>query len=67
MMSPTSDALNTGGSVVNAFISTNCTIRKGPFEGHRLAFEYGVPIYQNLNGIQMWGRNTLLLGWQASF
>lgn len=67
MMSPTSDALNTGGSVVNAFVGTSCTIRKGPFEGHRLALEYGVPLYQNLNGIQMWGRNTLLLGWQASF
>lgn len=67
MMSPASNALNSGAEVVNAFVGTNYTIRKGPFEGHRLALQYGVPLYHHLNGIQMLSQNTLLLGWQASF
>jgi hypothetical protein len=67
IMSPTSNALNSGSEVVNAFVGTSCTIRKGAFEGHRLALEFGIPVYQHLKGIQMWGRNTLLLGWQANF
>ncbi|WPP47986.1 transporter [Catalinimonas niigatensis] len=67
MMSPASNALNSGNEVVNAFVGTSCTIRKGLFEGHRLALEYGIPLYQHLNGIQMLSQNTLLLGWQASF
>ena len=67
MMSPASNALNTGSESVNAFVGTSFTIRKGTLEGHRLALEFGVPVYQQMNGIQMWSRNTLLLGWQASF
>ncbi len=67
MMSPTSDALNSGGKQLNAFVGANFSIGKEVFKGHRLGIEYGLPLYQNLNGIQMQGKGTLLAGWQVAF
>jgi len=35
--------------------------------GHRLALEFGVPLYQHLDGPQLESDYRLTLGWQYSF
>jgi hypothetical protein len=40
--------------------------QRGAICGHRLAAEFGVPVYQNLNGPQMETDWTLTVGWQKT-
>jgi hypothetical protein len=67
MMAPTSDAFNTGGEILNSFLGSSIAFNKGALRGQRLAMEYGIPLYQNLNGIQMQTKGNLIVGWQFSF
>lgn len=67
MMSPSSDAINSGSQAVTSFLGTSLSIPKGLLKGHRLALEFGVPLYQEVNGIQMQAKNTLIAGWQLAF
>ncbi|MEO1259957.1 MAG: transporter [Bacteroidota bacterium] len=62
MMSPTSDAINFGGEQVNGFIGLNAYVPSGFLKGLRFGIEYGQPLYQNWNGIQMNQNNLLTLG-----
>ena len=39
----------------------------GITKGHRLSFEFGVPLYQNLNGPQMETDYQFIVGWQKGF
>jgi len=49
MMAPTNDPANSGGTRVDVFAGIS-----GHFSPeHMLSFELGVPIYQDLNGVQM--------------
>ncbi len=41
--------------------------QRGGLRGHRLAFELGVPVYQDLNGPQLETNWTATLGWQLAF
>jgi hypothetical protein len=61
-MSPTSDAINFGGEQVNGFVGLNTYIPNGILKGIRIGVEYGQPLYQNWNGIQMNRGNRLTLG-----
>ena len=62
MMSPTSDALNFGGEQISGFIGLNAYVPNGFLKGLRIGVEYGQPLYQNWNGIQMDRNNLLTLG-----
>lgn len=55
-----------GGSRFNFSIGANYYIRSGFAEGHRLAFEVGMPIYQKLDGPQLEMDWTSTLGWQLA-
>lgn len=50
--------LNYGGQKAEAFLGLNIYCRK-LFNGSRLLLEYGVPVYQNTNGLQSTLRSTL--------
>ncbi len=65
-MSPTSDAINFGGEQVNGFAGINFLIPSGMFRGIRLGLEYGQPLYQNANGIQMNQNQFITLGLKYS-
>jgi hypothetical protein len=64
MMVPTADTSAQGGERSELLFSANYLFSAGALKGHRLALEYGVPIYQKLDGPQMEMQNTMSLGWQ---
>ena len=66
-MSPSHRPDGRGGQRLDFAISSNLMVPTGTFAGQRLAVEFQMPLYQNLNGTQLkttWG---LILGWQYAF
>lgn len=66
-MVPTADPDNQGGSRIDLSLGLNFHVQEGALTDHRFAIEYGMPIYQDLNGPQMATNWTLTAGWQLSF
>lgn len=64
---PTANTANYGGSVANLYTGLNFSLMKPVLEKFRLMVEYGMPLYQNLNGTQMALKSNLLAGVQYSF
>lgn len=62
----TADPNNYGGERVDILFGVNLVGQKGDLCGHRAAIEFGVPIYQDLNGPQMETDWTLTVGWQKA-
>lgn len=62
----TADPDNYGGERVDVLIGMNLVGQQGDLCGHRAAIEFGVPVYQNLNGPQMETDWTLTVGWQKA-
>ena len=62
-MSPTNNAAFSGGDILSGSVGVNYLFGNG----HRLAFEYQIPLDQDLDGIQMERDNTLTLGWQYAW
>ncbi|MEM9422540.1 MAG: transporter [Pseudomonadota bacterium] len=56
-----------GGDVVEVGFGVNGLATQGPLEGHRLAFEFVVPLMRDLNGPQLETDWTATLGWQKAF
>ena len=67
MMVPTADPDAQGGERSELSLGLNYLFLKGAAKGHRLALEYGEPIYQHLDGPQMELDSTLTAGWQYAF
>lgn len=66
-MSPMVDPKFSGRKTLNLLIGANLLATQGQISGHRLALEFGVPIYQKVRGIQLEDDYKLTLGWQKSF
>ena len=58
---------NYGGKRLTAYIGTSFQTKTGLFKNNRLSAEYGLPFYQNLNGLQMTAKNTFYLAWSITF
>jgi len=58
---------NYGGDILEALLGLNYLFTDGTLKGHRLALEYGKPIYQQLNGVGMNRKDTVTLGWQYAW
>ena len=56
-----------GGERIALSAGLNLAPQSGVLKGHRLAFEIGLPVYQDLNGPQMEADWTFTVGWQKSF
>lgn len=63
----TADPAFHGGSRVDAFAGLNAIGQSGFVRNQRLAVEFGLPIFQDLNGPQMKVSSMLTLGWQYAF
>jgi len=63
---PTADPDLQGGNRLDALIGLNFVNQAGPkwLQGQRLAFEIGLPIYQDLDGPQLETDWIILVGWQ---
>jgi hypothetical protein len=66
-MVPTADPTRRGGRRVDLAVGLNLYARGGALNGHRLAVEVGVPVYQHLNGPQLETDWTVTIGWQKAF
>jgi hypothetical protein len=63
----TADPDNYGGERIEASVGVNLVAQEGHLRGHRLAIEFGAPVYENLNGPQMETDYWLTVGWQKAF
>ena len=63
----TADPGNYGGDTVMWSFGFNLAGQSGAIRGHRLAFEAGIPIHQDLNGPQLETDLILTAGWQYAF
>jgi hypothetical protein len=63
-MVATADAGLRGGSRIDVLAGVNLLGKTGPLAGHRLAAEFGVPVYQRLDGPQLETDWSMMLGWQ---
>ncbi|MES0371782.1 MAG: transporter [Mariprofundaceae bacterium] len=62
-MSPTFDALNSGGRRLDASIGISHMLSKG----HMLGAAYGIPLHQNLDGLQMKTKQMFSFSWQFMY
>lgn len=63
----TANPENYGGERADIHFGVNFAKSGGALDGHRLAFEIGTPLYQDLNGPQMETDLTFTAGWQKAF
>lgn len=66
-MVPTADPDRQGGEKINLSLGVNLYGRKGWVRGHNLAFEFGMPIYQSLDGPQLETDRILNVGCRYAF
>jgi len=64
---PTADPRNSGGTWVNAYVGLNFHLNKPVLKNLTAQIEYGIPVYQDLNGTQMAISNNLLAGLAYKF
>lgn len=65
IIEPDSKAANYGGTRINSYLGINVFLKN--FVNSKFSFEYGLPVYQNLNGPQLASRSILYAGWGVSF
>ena len=66
-MEPSAFNKNYGGQNVNGFLGINFYINKTFLKNNKFSVEYGLPIYQNVNGVQLAQKSILYAGWLISF
>lgn len=64
---PGADPLNYGGVQLLAHLGTNVYFSHGLLKNQKLGVEYGVPFYQQMNGLQMNMHYVVSAGWQYLF
>ncbi|GAA0734117.1 transporter [Aquimarina litoralis] len=64
MMIITADTANSGMTYANAGLGFNLYAFKGSLKDLRLGFEAAMPLFQNMNGIQLRNKETITLGLQ---
>ncbi len=66
-MAPPLDPDLQDGERVDLLLGVNAIIPHGPLVGHRLAVEFGMPIYERLDGPRLDTEYRLTAGWQYAF
>lgn len=64
---PSADWRNYGGQKINTYLGFNFYLNKGFLKESKFALEYGLPVYQNYNGIQQGLTGTFLGSYTLSF
>ncbi|WP_353779746.1 transporter [Winogradskyella sp. 3972H.M.0a.05] len=67
MMVITADTNNSGMTYGNAGLGFNLYADKGYLKNFRLGFEASLPLFQNMNGIQLRQKETITVGLQYAF
>lgn len=66
MMVVTADTANSGMTYADAGVGFNIYISGGTFKNIRIGVEAAVPLFQNMNGVQLRNKESLTLGMQYS-
>ncbi len=66
-MNPVMNPDQLGGQRVDGLVGINLLGTNDSLKGHRLAFEYGIPLHQDLDGPQLETDSNLIIGWQKAF
>jgi len=66
-MEPSAAPGNYGGESCYGFAGLNFYMNRGFLRNNRLSVEYGVPLYQSVNGIQLAARSALYAEWMIAF
>ena len=69
---PDANPLCYGGQYINTYIGLNFYCNKGWMKNNKLSVEYGIPVYQNVNGqivngTQLAVKSILTAGWMITF
>ncbi len=64
MMVITADANNSGATFLNSGVGFNILIPSGSFKDFRFGFEFATPLLQDVEGIQLKQRETIIFGLQ---
>ena len=67
MMVITADTRNSGGTYINSGLGFNMYCSKGALKNMRLGFELGMPLLQDVNGVQLKQKERITLGLQYAF
>ena len=67
MMSTVTDPENTGGFFAEMGLGANFLVPEKTLKGLRFGVEFGLPLYQNPNGVQLKNEYALTFGTQYSF
>jgi hypothetical protein len=68
IIEPSGSSANYGGNVVNGYVGLSYYFKKVPvLNTSRVLVEYGIPLYQNLNGIQLSTKSTFNATWRLAF
>ena len=63
----TAFADNFGGERIDVLLGSNFIFQDGFAKGHRLAVDFRLPLWQDLNGYQLETDSVLTIGWQKAF
>lgn len=63
---PSTNPINYGGKRINAYLGSSLHL-KGVLKNNRLGVEYGLPLYQDINGIQLKQQFALNAFWSFTF
>ncbi len=64
---PTADPDRRAGERLEVLPGVNLNLPLGPLGKHRLAIEFGIPVFQRLDGPQLETDWRVVVGWQKSF
>jgi hypothetical protein len=64
---PSDNYLNYGGSRISTYVGTSYLFTQGALKNNSISAEFGIPIYQNYNGIQMSNTWSLYATWIYTF
>jgi hypothetical protein len=64
---PSSNPANYGGKYLTAFAGINFYLKNNLIKNNKFAAEFGIPLYQNLNGVQMCTAYCLQASWSITF
>ena len=64
---PNANGSNFGGQRTSLYIGVNYSLNSTALKNLHILAEYGMPVYENLNGVQMSQRSSLLAGLQYMF
>jgi hypothetical protein len=67
LLEPGADPKNYGGSLLKGFIGAAYFFYDDLFKNSKIAAEFGIPVYENFNGIQTATSYNLILSWVLTF